>query len=87
MKHYKMTQDGRRVTEEEANAINDLSEDVPVEAPPTESLPPMKRMDPDPDLTKLERKNGKGMERAMEILDEYEEGVPGRDPDVPQYEE
>ncbi len=89
MKHYDATADGRRVDAQEANALNDLTEDVPVEAPPTESLPPMKGMTPDEDLEEAKRKGvqGRGMERALEMLEEYEEGISPRDPDVPQYEE
>jgi hypothetical protein len=87
MKKYTMTADGRTLSDNDANAVNELTEDVPVDAPPTDSLPPMRRTEPDPDLAALERKGEGGMEKALEMLDEYEEGIPKRDPYVPQYEE
>ena len=87
MKHYTMRAEGSAERSEEADAINDLTEDVPTEAPPTTSLPPMHGMEPDPDLVELERKGKDGMEKALEILDAYEEGLDKRDVDVPQYEE
>lgn len=86
MKHYRMTANGRKVSDEEANAINDLTEEFPVEPLSTESLPPMGEMEPDEDLQKM-KDESRGMERALEILDSYEEDVPKRDPDVQQYEE
>lgn len=87
MKHYNMTPDGRNVTNDEANAINDLTEDMPDEALPLDSLPPMTAMDPDPDLVAIEHKKKGGMEKALHMIEEYEKGLPKRDPDVPQYEE
>lgn len=82
MRHYDPGPDGRKVDDNEANAIADLSEDFPEEAPPAKDLPR---------LTKLpaeEQKAGKdGIDRAMDMLDEYMEGVPPRNPDVPHDEE
>jgi len=84
MKHYNMTPDGRKVDKEEANAIDDLTEDFPVEAL-SENLPPMNSMPVDEELAKLEKNDkGDGMEKALEILDEYEKGISKKDPEVPK---
>lgn len=71
MKHYEPTAEGRDVSDEEANAIDALSEDFPEEPPSTKNLP---------DLEKIsgveEDDGGNGMKKAMDILDEYEHNLP-----------
>lgn len=82
MKQYDPDADGRKVSEEEANAIADAEEDFPTDAPDAEKAPQLKKINGSPKKGKKD-----GIDRAMEILDEYMEGVEPINPNVRNYEE
>lgn len=64
-----------------------FAEDLPAEPLPAKGLPLVTTIDVDEDERKVTRDSGKGLDKALEILDEYEKGVPPRNPHVQNYEE
>lgn len=64
-----------------------LAEDFPSEPLPTKGLPVVTTIEVDEAERKATRESGKGLDKALEILDEYERGVPPRNPHVQNYEE
>lgn len=69
--------------ENERNAHADATEDVPINPPPKAGLPKLSKLD----VEDRPKKGGAGMEKALEMLEEYDEGVPKFNPDVPHHEE
>ena len=65
--------------EEEAIA---LAEGLPEKPLPNEGLPKLTTLEAEKEPPK-----GRGLEKALKILDEYEEDVPPRNPHVQNYEE
>ena len=62
--------------EAEADAIDALNEDVPINPMPKENLPHIKKME-----VEDEPKNkGDGVEKALEQLDDYYKDTPKRNP-------
>jgi len=82
-----MSKGDEEMKEQDADGQDALTEDFPVDAPPAQGLPVMTVIDVDEKERKATHKEGKGFEKALDILDEYEKGVPPRNPHVQNYEE
>ena len=73
-------------SDEQTNAMDALSEGLPIDPLPTEGLPTLPQLEVEEKPTP-KSKQSDGMEKALEIMDEYEKGVPPRNPHVQNYEE
>lgn len=69
--------------ENEKNAHADATEDVPLNPLPKQGLPKLSKLD----VEDQPKKEGDGMEKALEMLEEYDDGVPKHNPNVPHHEE
>lgn len=69
----------------DADSCTEINEGIPTKPLPKEGLPQFKEMQPDPELEESKTKSDKvkakrdGMEKALEILDEYYDETPKRD--------
>lgn len=61
------------------DAVDNANEDIPTDSPSAKKAPELKRI-PDEDPQKRKKD---GVDKALEMLDEYMEGVPPRDPRWP----
>jgi hypothetical protein len=76
----------QRVPPDQANAIDDMNEDVPFKPAPQKNLPPLHDL---PEPEKENHKAGKKdkYDEAMKILDDYYKGVPVRNPTLEHEED
>jgi hypothetical protein len=60
---------------DEESAHAEANEDIPVAAPPAKNLPPMQHQE-----VKEKKSKKDGVDKALEMMDEYYEGVPPPNP-------
>jgi hypothetical protein len=70
----------QHLSSEDASAHEDMNEDLPSTAPPAQGLPPIKRREVEEDEKIKKSKKKDGMDKAVDMIDDYYKDTPKRDP-------